>query len=606
MKSKLWQVGNLQVELEDGGLRYITYNGVEIIRGIYAAVRDRDWGTVAPRFSDVQTVENLDGISIYYTCEHVENDIDFVWNGSIRLTERSIRFDFDGLARSSFMKNRIGFCVLHPMELAGTRIDVQTLTKQIQGEFATAISPHPPFKEIQAMSYETDSGIYVEVRYDGDLFEMEDQRNWTDASYKTYCTPLELPFPVLVEAGQAIRQSIEITMKETEVFVQAVELDTSNWVTLHHTPICQLPGIGFTLSDAEPSSEEALLLQQLCPTHLRLVLDLTFHNWRQRLESAALLADSNHCGLELELIIASDTPVEMLEALEALASTVAGRGLPVLRILPFLNGTYISDQHTLHAMKQALRAFNLNIPVGGGTRTYYAEYNRATLPLLEMDFSAYSINPQVHAFDDRSLMETLRVQAVTAADALAKSGKPLYVGPITFMPTINPNATSNRGISLEDQEDDRQGLLFGAAWTLGSMAALCADHVKGLTYYYTSGPIGLVEGSKARPLYYVFKDVAEFRGATILSVSCDSSHACTALALKKGTRVRILLANTTGERVEVSLSPGLYVSASIRAYNDESMTAMTTTAKNSEDIKLAFVPYGYTCIDLELDHPNPI
>ena len=29
----------------------------------------------------------------------------------------------------------------------------------------------------------------------GDVFEMEDQRNWTDASFKTYCTPLRQPFP---------------------------------------------------------------------------------------------------------------------------------------------------------------------------------------------------------------------------------------------------------------------------------------------------------------------------------------------------------------------------------------------------------------------------
>lgn len=29
--------------------------------------------------------------------------------------------------------------------------------------------------------------------FEGDVFEMEDQRNWTDASYKTYCTPWGCP-----------------------------------------------------------------------------------------------------------------------------------------------------------------------------------------------------------------------------------------------------------------------------------------------------------------------------------------------------------------------------------------------------------------------------
>ena len=39
----------------------------------------------------------------------------------------------------------------------------------------------------------------------GDVFEIEDQRNWTDGSFKTYSTPLSLPFPVPVEAWTRMR-----------------------------------------------------------------------------------------------------------------------------------------------------------------------------------------------------------------------------------------------------------------------------------------------------------------------------------------------------------------------------------------------------------------
>ena len=45
---------------------------------------------------------------------------------------------------------------------------------------------------------------------EGDVFEMEDQRNWSDGSYKTYCRPLDLPYPYPLKAGQEIRQSITI------------------------------------------------------------------------------------------------------------------------------------------------------------------------------------------------------------------------------------------------------------------------------------------------------------------------------------------------------------------------------------------------------------
>ena len=50
------------------------------------------------------------------------------------------------------------------------------------------------------------------MRFAGDVFEMEDQRNWTDASYKTYCTPLALPFPVEIPEGARISQSVTLTL----------------------------------------------------------------------------------------------------------------------------------------------------------------------------------------------------------------------------------------------------------------------------------------------------------------------------------------------------------------------------------------------------------
>ena len=45
--------------------------------------------------------------------------------------------------------------------------------------------------------------MWANVAFDGDIFEMEDQRNWTDASYKIYSTPLRLPFPCRCAAATA-------------------------------------------------------------------------------------------------------------------------------------------------------------------------------------------------------------------------------------------------------------------------------------------------------------------------------------------------------------------------------------------------------------------
>ena len=80
--------------------------------------------------------------------------------------------------------------------------------------------------------------------------------------------------------------------------------------------------------------------------------------------------------------------------------------------------------------------------VGGGTRAYFTELNRATLPLDAMDVVSYTLNPQVHAFDNASMTETLAAQPETVRSARAIVGdRPLVVGPITLRPRFNPNAT---------------------------------------------------------------------------------------------------------------------------------------------------------------------
>ena len=48
------KAGPISSVFEEGGLRYLRIRDREVVRGIYAAVRDRNWETVAPRFSGLQ------------------------------------------------------------------------------------------------------------------------------------------------------------------------------------------------------------------------------------------------------------------------------------------------------------------------------------------------------------------------------------------------------------------------------------------------------------------------------------------------------------------------------------------------------------------------
>ncbi|HEV2123525.1 MAG TPA: hypothetical protein VGW38_12215, partial [Chloroflexota bacterium] len=203
-------------EPETTFLRYARLGDREIVRAIYGAVRDRNWDTLTPEVSDVQLSEAGGGFRLTFHAVCQKGDVDFRWNGTISGgAQGTVTYTFDGTAHSTFLRNRIGLCVLHPIrECAGMPCTVEHTDGTIeQSAFPQQISPHQPFMDMRAISHTVVPGMTAEVRFAGEVFETEDQRNWTDASYKTYSTPLALPFPVEITEGTQVRQSVTIRLQ---------------------------------------------------------------------------------------------------------------------------------------------------------------------------------------------------------------------------------------------------------------------------------------------------------------------------------------------------------------------------------------------------------
>ena len=57
------QAGPLTVEFEAGNLRHIRYHGYEMIRAVSFVVRDKNWGTYAPRIANLQFHEEAGRLS---------------------------------------------------------------------------------------------------------------------------------------------------------------------------------------------------------------------------------------------------------------------------------------------------------------------------------------------------------------------------------------------------------------------------------------------------------------------------------------------------------------------------------------------------------------
>ncbi|NKB69666.1 MAG: hypothetical protein GKR89_21555 [Candidatus Latescibacteria bacterium] len=546
-------------EPAEGFLRYVKWGDTEVLRGIYAAVRDRNWGTVAPQISQVELVEENGGFALTFAVCNQEGEIDFSWQGAITGTARGeVSFSFHGEAITDFMSSRIGFCVLHPVSCAGAPCRVTQVDGSVQEDgFPEMISPHQPFMNMRKIAHQVAPESWFEVGFEGDIFEMEDQRNWTDASYKTYCRPLELSFPFAVKKGDEFVQEIRLRSSGAAVAIGTGVEETTIEVGRQNYDLPKL-GLGVASDGDALSAAEVARLKALKLHHLRVDLHLSGTAWRAELERAS--GEARALGAVLEAaVILGDEAAEQLAQLAAAAAEIEA---PIGHWLIFHQDEKSTGSQWIELARQHLVG-----SIGAGTDCFFTELNRQRPSLEGLDLVSYSVNPQVHAFDDASLVETLAAQPLTAHSARAFCRDlPLWVSPVTLKMRFNPNATGPAPAppegELPDPVDMRQLSLFGAVWTVGSIKHLATGAVAGVTYYETVGWRGLMERATGSPLpekfpsvpgsvfplYHVFSAVADFVGGQVVEAISSDGLAAEALVLDKDGRRRLLVANMQAGR----------------------------------------------------------
>ena len=528
------------------------------MRGVYAAVRDRNWETVAPVISDLVADIAADRFTIGFTADCLASDVHFRWQGRLEGdADGRIRYDFAGRAITPLESNRIGFCVLHPLAgVAGRRCRVEHVDGTIEeGRFPAAIAPHQPFLDVRSISHEA-AGAEATVRMTGDTFETEDQRNWTDASFKTYCRPLRLPFPFSLAAGEAVRQSVEIAVSGDHVGPVGVE---SSIATLDLLPTTgRFPAVGIGLAPDLPPPGAVEHLRRLRPRHLRVDLRLALAGWADRLQAADGLARSVGAPLEVAVHMGDEPETE----LTALAARLQAMSSAVARVLVFRAGEKSTASRWAPIARRLLDPALPGCRIGLGTDAFFAELNRDRPDPSTVDLLAFSVNPQVHAFDDASIMETIEAQteAVRSARAIA-GGKGVAVSPVTLRMRWNPNATVPLppDAALAAACDPRQATPFAAAWTVGSLRGLAAGGVEAVTFYETHGPRGLMDGGGPYPAFHVLADVCEAGDAAFVPTTSSRPLELDGLGLASAGLLRLLVANLLPTRRGVrcrGLPPG--------------------------------------------------
>lgn len=578
------RAGPLSLVYEAGDLRYIRLGDQEILRRVYVAVRDHNWGTVTPVLSNVQIEAGADSFRINYDVENKQDDIDFFWRGTITGgADGAISFSMDGEARSTFSRNRLGFCVLHPLACAGLRAWVEHVDGVVEETafpqyiapqlvIEGLIKPVHPFDEMQAMAYPVAPGLVAEIRFQGDIFEMEDQRNWTDASFKTYCTPLRLPFPVEVKAGTRIFQSITLALQGNVPAKQVETEEAGLTFTIGETTGPPLPrlGLGVASHGLPLSRQELERLRALNLAHLRVDLHLPEPDHEAKLDQAITEAAGSGLTLEVALFLSDNAAAE----LDAFARVLDRLKPPVWAWLIFHESEKSTGERWIRLARERLAGYDPQVKLGSGTNVFFTELNRDRPPVELLDLVCYSLNPQVHAFDNLSLVETLAAQAATVDSARQFSGvTPLAVSPVTLKMRFNPNATGPepepKPGQLPPQVDPRQMSLLGAGWTLGSLKYLAESGTHSLTYYETTGWRGVMATAAGSPLpdkfpslpgevfplYHVLADVGEFAGGRVLPSRSSQPLLVEGLVLRRNNRTRIMLANLSPDPQPVTIRP---------------------------------------------------
>ncbi len=538
--SKRLRAGLLTMEFEHGSLRNICCGEQELIRMIYPAVRDENWLTVVPEISTINLVRRSRSFYIRYESLYRFKDINFKATFTFAGTADShLAVEMNGLALSTFMKNRIGFCVLHPItSCTGKECAVYHPdgTATIS-HFPQVISPCQPFRNIRGMQWKIDENFEALLRFEGDIFETEDQRNWTDASFKTYSTPLDIPYPEQITAGTALQQQVDFELKGNRHKAQVTNSGVG--FTLGRETAGKLPdvGIGATTRDIPLSRQEGEIIHRMAFSHLRAEVYL----FRDDVESqlARLCSESFFTGLPVELcLFFGRNPVaEFSTFLYHYRHT----DLQIKCLLLLDAKEQVTPSRLLLSVLPLIRKEIKNVTVGAGTNCNFAQLNRSRPYPGTIDFISFAVHPQEHAFDNRSLMENTEAQGYAVKSALLFEGnRPVFVSPVTLQRRFNANSANFETLvgdgSFPSQVDVRQMSLFGAAWTVRSIRNLLYSGATSLTYYETVGERGIFMGDQDSrwpsqfhagkcmvfPVFHVFRMLLQHKDYRILN--SISSH----------------------------------------------------------------------------------
>ena len=582
---RILRAGPLQVEFDNGQLRYLRVNGVEVLRAVGFLVRDENWGTYTPKISELEIVETSTGFSVAFHAVCGRPGQEIAYDARIEgSADGKLRFTGKAVPTTDFLTARTGFVVLHPLQgVAGCPVTVEHVDgRVVNSTFPAEVDPVQPFLSIRALTHEVSPGCKAMVRMEGDTFEMEDHRNWTDASFKTYVRPLALPWPYTLQRGEVVEQAITVTVSGAAKSGTRAAASQGIEVKLGAVTNDTLPplGLGVPADEIEHALRQGDLVKLAGPRLLQCHFDPRLRHGLAELNGYRRLAEQTGAQAVLEIVVESVD--QHAQELQRVAALVAQAGLvlagiavcPVGDLKSVLPGGARPPAPPLADLYAAARQAFPGMAIGGGMFSFFTELNRRRPPVQGLDFVMNTTCAIVHAADDRSVMETLEALPFQVSTARGFLGGCAHrVGPSAIGCRDNPHGATftanpaNERVCLARMDPRMRGL-FGASWTLGYIATLARTGIQALTLGAPTGPLGIIYrrtedpqphydalGRPAvYPVFHIVSGVARGAGARLVDAVSSDSQKLQCLAYRGQGGTTLWLANLTAEDQNVQVT----------------------------------------------------
>jgi D-apionolactonase len=507
-------------------LRWLEADGDECIRMLGVVVRDRAWRTLSP--SKLRMRHRLQGWAI--DGETAVDAAALTWRLSFAPRSSGMEMQATMTAHGQVTTNRAGIVVLLPAAIyAGGYFAVRHGDETMEtGRLPACIAPHQPVRDVVSLKLSPVRGPMLTLAFEGETFEMEDQRNWLDPSFKLYSRSLSKPVPYRIRDGERTEQRVVIDLV-------GKERARSRRGLVNGTGALPALGVATAMSRVPRGPIAVPMVAETRPAFVLHRTDASACGVR----AAARLARLLHAELRLETF--GDSAV-LADAIVAMRPASIAR--------------YFAGEHVDGAIARS------HAEVTDGTFADFVMVNRNGVPATA-ERVAFALCPTVHARDDRTLVESLDALLDVFEQARGLAGRrKLDVGPCSLRRRLTPvtGEPAVRGPRQGQGDydvDPRQHERIAAAWLTSVIALAAAAGVDSLCTFEAEGSRGLVEvgaGTKLAadprvlsrsPSHAVLCGLAEERGRT-LSLRGFDARVGTAFVVH-GTSTELWLVDLSGK-----------------------------------------------------------